>query len=270
MTQAYATPPAIEFRDVSLAFDDLSLLEHISFRVPRGAMRVLIGPSRCGKSTIIRLAIGLLRPDSGQILLEGREISHTSEEELLPLRLDAGVVLQTDALFSMTVAENVGYRLARYGMDEAQIETEVRRVLRIVDLEDAWSLAPEELSGGMSRRVAIARAMAGSPRIMLYDSLCAGLDPITSRRLMAEIIRQRDLAGVSSIYVTQNLDEVRYLCSRLGEAGPDGEMRLRREDTGFCVANTRVLMLTEGRLIFDREDELLWNAADPRIREFVG
>ncbi|MFN0084038.1 MAG: ABC transporter ATP-binding protein [Blastocatellia bacterium] len=261
--------PAIEFRDVSLSFDDLLLLDEISFTLPRGEMRIIIGPSNCGKSTVLRLAVGLLKPDSGQIFLNGEEISSVREEDLFHIRQKLGVVLQTDALFSMTVAENIAYRLPQLGMGKAEIEAEVRRVLNLVGLDDAGELLPEELSGGMSRRAAIARAIAGSPEIMLYDSPCSGLDPIISRRLMQEIIRQRDITGVSSLYVTQNLDEVRYLCSHFYGASETHDPVLRRENDVLCLINTRVLMLKDTKIIFDREDEFLWGAENREIRDFI-
>lgn len=260
---------SIEFREVRLAFDEHPLFDGVSFTVPRSEMRIIVGPSNCGKSTIIKLAIGLLKPDDGEIFLNGQEITRLPEEELFALRLKTGVVLQTDALFSMSVAENVAYRLSQLGMDENEIEAEVRRVLHIVGLDEAYDLMPDELSGGMSRRAAIARALAGSPEIMFYDSPCSGLDPIVSRRLLREIIRQRDIVGVSSIYVTQTLDEVRYLCSHLYEAQPDGKSLLRREKDQFCLMNTRILMLTDGRIIFDREDELFWETKNEKIRQFL-
>ncbi len=243
--------PAVEFRAVTISFDAPPILDVISFTVPRGEMRILIGPSNCGKSTIIKLAIGLLKPDSGQIYLLGKEISALEEEDIFALRDRIGVVLQTDALFDMSVAENIAYRLPRLGWDENQIETEVRRVLHIVGLENAYDMMPDELSGGMSRRAAIARAISGSPEIMFYDSPCSGLDPITSRRLMHEIIRQRDIEKVSSIYVTQNLDEVRYLCSHLIESNSNGETTLRPENNKFCLTDTRILMLSNGHIIFN-------------------
>ncbi len=260
--------PAIEFCDVSLAFGERPLLDAISFSVPRGEMRIIIGPSNCGKSTVLRLAAGLLKPDAGRVFLDGEEISSIPEEGLFQLRRNLGVVLQTDALFSMTVAENIAYRLPQLGMNEEQIQTEIGRVLHLVGLDDAGNLLPEELSGGMSRRAAIARAIAGSPRIMLYDSPCSGLDPIISRRLMQEVLRQRDLARVSSLYVTQNLDEVRYLCSHFYEMR-DGAPVLRSENNDLCLVNTRVLMLKDGRLIFNREDEFLWNTDNREIRDFI-
>lgn len=263
------TTPAIEFRQASIAFTEQPWLEEISFTVPRGEMRIILGPSNCGKSTIIRLAIGLLKPDTGQIFLDGQEISALSEEELLQVRQKIGVVLQTDALFSMTVAENVAYRLPQLGLNDDEIEAEVRRVLHLVGLDEAYALQPEELSGGMSRRAAIARALAGSPPIMFYDSPCSGLDPITSRQLMREVIRQRDGVGVSSLYVTQNLDEVRYLCSHYYDDSRGGEAVLHKEGGDFHLTNTRILLLDEGKIIFDRQDEFFWNATDERIKRFV-
>ena len=261
--------PALEFRNVWLSFTEQPLLQDISFTVPRGQMRIILGPSNCGKSTILRLAVGLLKPDKGQVFLAGEEISALAEEELQAARQQTGLVMQADALFAMTVAENVAYRLPQFGWDESQIETEVRRVLKIVGLEAAYDLQPEELSGGMSRRAAIARALAGSPPIMFYDSPCAGLDPIISRQLMREIIRQRDLANVSSLYVTQTLDEVRYLCSHYYEDQPGGEPVLRQEANKFVLTNTRILLLNEGQVIFNKEDEFFWDSDDERIRQFV-
>ncbi|MFN0109398.1 MAG: ABC transporter ATP-binding protein [Blastocatellia bacterium] len=257
---------AVEFRDVSLSFDDHLLLDQISFTVPRGQMRIIIGPSNCGKSTVIKLACGLVKPDSGEIFLDGEEIASLKEEELFARREKIGAVLQADALFSMSVAENVAYRLPQLGWSEDSVETEVRRVLSLVGLDDAYDLTPDQLSGGMSRRAAIARAIAGSPRIMFYDSPCSGLDPIISRRLMQEVIRQRDVVGVSSIYVTQNLDEVRYLCSHFYA---ENEPVLQQENDNLRLTNTQVLMLDAGKIIFNGQDELLWKTQDPRIRQFI-
>ena len=269
-TVSNQTPvPAIEFREVSLAFDEQTLLDDISFIVPTGAMRIILGPSSCGKSTIIKLAIGLIKPDRGEIFLNGQEVTGLHEEELFDLRLKTGVVLQTDALFSMSVAENVGYRLTQQEWENDKIETEVHRVLQLVGLDDAEELMPDELSGGMSRRATIARALAGSPGLMFYDSPCAGLDPIISRSLLREIIRQRDVGDVSSIYVTQTLEEVHYLCSHLYEQDADGKDNLRRENNEFCLTNTRILMLTDGKIIFDNEDEMFWTVKDEKIQQFL-
>jgi phospholipid/cholesterol/gamma-HCH transport system ATP-binding protein len=262
--------PAIEFYDVSLAFDDHVVLDRISFTVPRGEMRIILGPASAGKSTILKLAIGLLKPDTGRIFIDDQEITGMSEEELLKVRQKVGVVFQTDALFtSMSVAENVAYRLLQQGKNLEETEAEVRRVLGVVGLEHAYDLMPSELSGGMSRRTAIARALVGSPRMMFYDSPCSGLDPIVSRRIMRAILRLRDLGGVTSLYVTQNLDEVRYLCSRCYDPGADGKPMLRKENKDFCLVNTRILMLADGEIIFDDQDELFWNVTDEKIRRFL-
>ncbi|MCI0337477.1 MAG: ATP-binding cassette domain-containing protein [Acidobacteria bacterium] len=263
------TTPAIEFRDVSIAFDDRVLLDRINFIVPSGGMKIIVGPSNCGKTTIIKLAIGLLKPDSGQIFLEGQEITSLTEDELLVLRSKVGVVMQSDALFSMSVAENIAYRLPQQGWSDEEIEPEIRRVLHVVGLDQAYDLMPEELSGGMSRRTAVARALAGSPKFMFYDSPCSGLDPIISRRMTREVIRQRDIDCVSSLYVTQNLDEVRYLCSHLYEKSTNGRPILRREDSGFCMTNTRVMMISDGHIIFDGQDETFWNSLDEKIQRFL-
>lgn len=260
---------AVEFRAVTLSFDDELLLDRISFTVPRGAMRILVGPSNCGKSTLIKLAIGLLRPDEGQVFLLGEEISAEPEEQLFALRDHIGVVLQTDALFAMSVADNVAYRLPHLGWQDEDIEAEVRRVLHIVGLDDAYELMPEELSGGMSRRASIARAIAGSPEVMFYDSPCSGLDPITSRRLMREVLRQRDIDQVSSIYVTQNLDEVRYLCSHRYEVNQGAADQVRPVSNDINLTSTQILMLTEGQIIFQGSSDSLWQAQDERIRAFL-
>ncbi len=261
--------PAVEFQDVSLAFDGKILLDRVSFTIPRGEMRILIGPSKSGKSTILKLAIGLLKPDTGRILLDGRDITAMPEEELFALREQTGVVLQSDALFAMNVAENVSYRLTQQGFEEADIEKEVHRVLHVVGLDETDGLMPDELSGGMSRRASVARALAGSPKIMFYDSPCSGLDPITSRRLLNEIIRLRDQVGVSSLYITQTLDEVRYLCSRIYDANGSESTSLRKEGDEFCVSNTRLMMLSNGRFLYEGTDEGFWMNENAEIREFL-
>lgn len=264
-------PAAIEFREVSIGFDDNQVLDRVSFTVPRGEMRIIVGPSNSGKSTILKLAIGLLKPDTGRIFVDDIEITGRPESELLELRQRIGVVFQTDALFSMSVAENVAYRLIQQGKTLEEIEDEVRRVLGVVGLEQAYDLMPSELSGGMSRRTAIARALVGSPQMMFYDSPCAGLDPIMSRKIMRAIMKLRDCHHVTSLYVTQTLDEVRFLCSRFYEIHNSGEAVLRKEQSDYCLINTRILMLAEGQIIFNGPDELFWEAAenDKRIKHFL-
>jgi len=264
--------PVIEFREVSISFDDppRRVLDRVSFTVHKGEMRIILGPTGSGKSTILRLTIGLLRPDEGQIFVNGHEITALSEEELLKIRQKIGVVFQEDALFtSMTVAENVAYRLLEQGYALEDVEAEVRRTLRLVGLEHAYGMMPNELSGGMSRRTAIARALVGDPEIILYDSPLAGLDPVIGRRISRLAMRLRDLRGVTSLWITQNMDEVRYLASHFYERTADGKLLFRRESERFCLINTKILMLAQGRVIFDGADELFWNARDPVIRQFL-
>jgi len=264
--------PVIEFREVSIAFDDppRQVLDRVSFKVYKGEMRIILGPTGSGKSTILRLTIGLLRPDEGQIFVNGREITALPEEELLKLRQKIGVVFQEDALFtSLTVAENVAYRLLEQGYALDDVDAEVRRTLRLVGLEHAYGMMPNELSGGMSRRTAIARALVGDPEIILYDSPLAGLDPVIGRRISRLAMRLRDLRGVTSLWITQNMDEVRYLASHFYERTADGRLLFRRESERFCLINTKILMLAQGRVIFDGADELFWSARDPQIRQFL-
>ncbi|GBC81734.1 putative phospholipid import ATP-binding protein MlaF [bacterium HR10] len=267
-----ADRPVIEFREVSISFDDppRRVLDRISFKVYKGEMRIILGPTGSGKSTILRLTIGLLRPDEGQIFLNGQEITAMTEEEILQLRQRIGVVFQEDALFtSLTVAENVAYRLLEQGYALEDVEDDVRRTLRLVGLEHAYGMMPSELSGGMSRRTAIARALVGDPEIILYDSPLSGLDPVIGRRISRLAMRLRDLHGVTSMWITQNMDEVRYLASHFYERTTDGRLLFRREGDQFCLINTKILMLAEGRVIFDGADELFWNARDPHIRQFL-
>ncbi len=185
--------PAIEFRDVHLSFEDKKILNGISFTVRRGETKVILGRSGGGKSTIIRLILGLLKPDSGQILIDGENITDYNEPEMMTVRAKIGMVFQEGALFdSLSVYDNVAYRLHEQGVGEAEVENEVRRMLRFVDLEDAIDKMPDELSGGMRRRVGIARALVGDPQIVMFDEPTAGLDPPTARTICELAIKLRD------------------------------------------------------------------------------
>jgi phospholipid/cholesterol/gamma-HCH transport system ATP-binding protein len=262
--------PAIEFRDVSIAFEEKVVLDRVSFKVPSGELRIILGLAGSGKSTILRLAIGLLKPDEGQIFLNGQEITSLSESELIELRKEIGVVFQEDALFtSVPVLENVGYRLLEQGEDLERVEEQVRKVLRLVDLEHAIYMMPSELSGGMSRRTAVARALVGTPKLILYDSPCSGLDPVTEKKILRLVMQLRDLNGTTSLYVTQNMDEVHYLCSGVYERTSEGRVHFRKEKDEFCLTNTKILLLSEGKIIFDAPDESFWNAEQEAIREFL-
>lgn len=262
--------PVIEFRDVHMAFDDKVILDGVNFSIHRGETKIVLGRSGSGKSTIIRLLLGLIKPDSGQILIDGEDITDLSEVEILPVRRKIGMVFQEGALFdSISVYENVAYRLREQRVDEDEIEHEVRRMLRFVDLEDAIEKMPAQLSGGMRRRVGIARALVGDPEIVLYDEPTAGLDPPTARTICELAIKLRDLQDVSSIFVTHEMNNVGYLSSEYATVNEKGEVIFEKEGERLCLINTEVIMLRDGKIVFSGTDEKLRNNADPYIKRFV-
>lgn len=264
------TTPRIEFRDVSLAFDDEVVLDRVSFAVAPGEMKVVLGESGAGKSTILKLALGLLRPDAGKIFVDGEEITRLPEEELNLIREKMGFVFQEGALFdSLTVYDNVAYRLRERGLEEEEIERAVLPVLRFVNLEDAADKLPDELSGGMKRRVAIARAVVDGPEIVLFDEPTAGLDPPNAGTICELALKLRDLRGVSSLWVTHRVEDVRFLSSKFIAAAWGDEAKIEEEGDRLCLVNTKFLMLRDGRIIFEGTDEQLWQSEDPFIREFL-
>lgn len=262
--------PAIEFRDVHLSFDDKKILNGVSFTVRRGETKIILGRSGGGKSTTIRLILGLLKPDSGRILVDGEDITDYTEEEMMQVRHKMGMVFQEGALFdSLSVYENVAYRLHEQGVDEETCEKEVRRMLRFVDLEDAIDKMPSELSGGMRRRVGIARALVGDPTIVMFDEPTAGLDPPTARTICELAIKLRDLEDVSSIFVTHEMNNLEYLSSEYATVNDAGEVLYEMEGEHLCLINTEVIMFRDGKIIFSGKDEELRKAEDPYIRRFI-
>ncbi len=262
--------PAIEFRDVHLSFDDKKILNGINFRVRRGETKLVLGRSGGGKSTIIRLLLGLIKPDSGEILVDGEDITNYNETQMMPIREKMGMVFQEGALFdSLSVYENVAYRLHEQNIDEEQVEFEVRRMLQFVDLEDAIDKMPSELSGGMRRRVGIARALVGDPKIVLFDEPTAGLDPPTARTICELAIKLRDLEDVSSIFVTHEMQNLTYLCSEYATVSSEGELIFEQEGEKLCLINTEIIMLNQGKVIFSGKDEELKKAEDPYIKRFL-
>src|SRR5688500_14603791 len=262
--------PAIEFRDVYLAFDDKTILDGISFTVRRGETKVILGPSGGGKSTIIRLILGLLKPDAGEILVDGENITDHDEQAMMPVRQKIGMVFQEGALFdSLSVYENVAYRLREQRVDDEEIEREVRRMLQFVALEDAIEKMPIELSGGMRRRVGIARALIGDPQIVLFDEPTAGLDPPTARTICELAIKLRDLQDVSSIFVTHEMNNVEYLSSEYAVVDEEGRVGFEKEGETLCLINTEVIMLREGEITFSGSDEQLRSNPDPYIQRFI-
>ncbi len=262
--------PAIEFRNVFLSFDDKKILDGISFTVRRGETKVILGRSGGGKSTIIRLVLGLLKPDSGQIFVDGEEITAYDEQDMMDVRQKIGMVFQEGALFdSLSVYDNVAYRLNEQRVDDDEIEQEVRRMLQFVDLEDAIEKMPIELSGGMRRRVGIARALIGDPQIVLFDEPTAGLDPPTARTICELAIKLRDLQDVSSIFVTHEMNNVQYLSSEYAIVDENGYVMFEKEGKTLCLINTEVIMLRDGKIIFNGSDEALKASPDPYIQRFI-
>jgi phospholipid/cholesterol/gamma-HCH transport system ATP-binding protein len=266
----HQTGPRIEFRDVSLAYDDRIVLDHVSFKVPPGEMRVVMGKSGGGKSTIIKLVLGLEKPDSGEIFIDGEQITDLAEEDLNSIREKMGVVFQEGALFdSLTVFENVAYRLQERGEEEETIERKVTEILEFVGLQGVEDDLPSELSGGMKRRVAIARAVVDGPEIVLFDEPTTGLDPPTAATICELGLKLRDVLEVSSIWVTHRIEDVRFLSSKFIAAAWGDEVKIQDEGATLRLVNTKILMLHHGRIIFEGTDEQFWESDDPVIREFL-
>jgi phospholipid/cholesterol/gamma-HCH transport system ATP-binding protein len=263
--------PAIEFKRVYKYYDDKPVLKDISFSVRRGETKIILGGSGSGKSTILKLIVGLFKPDEGEIWVDGEEISSYRETKLMEVRKKIGMVFQEGALFdSLSVFENVGYRLHEQGeLDDDEIYPLVRKTLGFVNLEDAIEKMPAELSGGMRKRAAIARSLVGNPKIMLYDEPTAGLDPITARTINELVIKLRDLEGVSSVFVTHRLKDASTMANEyLGHER--GTLRfLKDEESNLCLVNTRFLMLKDGEIIFDGVHENLRRSQDEYIRKFL-
>ena len=262
--------PSIEFRNVVLAFDERVILNNLSFKVMKGETKIILGGSGGGKSTIIKIVLGLLKPDSGQVLVDGEDITFYSEDQMMKVRKKIGMVFQEGALFdSLSVYENVAYRLHEQGVPEDEVEPEVRRMLRFVNLEDAIDKMPNELSGGMRRRVGIARALIGDPKIVLFDEPTAGLDPPTARTICELAMKLRDLEDVSSIFVTHEMNNLDYICSEYAVVDHAGKVVFEREGERLCLINSKVMMMKEGKIIFSGTDESLRRAEDPYIQKFL-
>jgi len=242
--------PAIEFRNVSLSVDEKLVLSDVSFQLNHGQMTFITGESGSGKSVLLRLAIALDHPDSGQVMIEGRDVGVLDENELLKLRGNRmGIVFQEDSLFTgMSVYENVAYRLVEHDVDEEETGRQVAEVLKFVGLYGDAQKLPHELSGGMRRRLEIARALVGWPAIMLFDEPASGLDPLTATQVLDLIIRARDIYGISSIYVTKKLDEISYLANHRAAKMDD---KIVIEQTSEANApDTQVMVLAHGQIIF--------------------
>jgi phospholipid/cholesterol/gamma-HCH transport system ATP-binding protein len=260
---------AIEFSRVSLAFDDKVVLRDVSFVLERGHTKIVIGASGSGKSTILRLILGLLRPDGGEIRINGERVDQMHEEELMKVRAGLGMVFQEGALFdSLTVRENVGYQLfEETKMPIPDVDTRVGEVLGFVGLSEFVARMPSELSGGQRRRVAIARALTSKPKVLLYDEPTTGLDPITALTVDDEIIKLRDIEGVSAILVTHQLRDAFYVANH--------EAVRRGNELAFVAASpekakmTEFLMLKDGLVAFEGVAGELQHSDDPYLKAFL-
>jgi phospholipid/cholesterol/gamma-HCH transport system ATP-binding protein len=261
---------AIEFQNVTMAYDERKILDDVSFHVNPGETKIVMGGSGTGKSTILKLVLGLIKPVHGRVLIDGEDVTEYSERDITEVRKKIGMVFQEGALFdSLSVYENVGYRLFEQGLPEAEIEETVRRMLRFVNLEQSIDMMPSELSGGMRRRVGIARALVGSPKLILFDEPTAGLDPITARAILELAVKLRDLEGVSSIFITHRIDDIKMLSSNFATINEQGEVEFKQEDGKLNLINTKFIMLKQGKIIFSGTDEQLWTSPDPYIQEFL-
>lgn len=264
-----ATAAAVVFDQVSFAFDDNVVLRDVSFTVPKGSMRIILGASGAGKSVVLKLVLGLLRPGSGRIFVDGHQIDRMTEADLIRVRADIGMLFQENALFdSLTVAENVGYRLyEETDMRDDEVRRRIEEVLGFIGLGEYVDRMPAELSGGQRRRVAIARAMAAKPNLLLFDDPTTGLDPVIATTVDDEIIKLRDLENVTCIVVTHQIRDAYYVATHQA-VRQDGEVRIVLAPDA-AAQWTRFMVLHEGRIYFEGSAEALRSARDAYLRDFL-
>jgi phospholipid/cholesterol/gamma-HCH transport system ATP-binding protein len=261
--------PVIVFEDVKISFGENEVLRGVSFHLIRGETKALFGVAGSGKSLILKLTIGLIRPDSGRIVVLGQDVTQMREEELFELRGKIGMVFQESALFdSLSVRENVAYRLMEeHGIYDEDIDRRVREVLRFVELEHTLDLNPSELSGGMRRRVAIARALITQPELLLYDSPTGGLDPVTSNTIIELIVKQRDVNRTSALLVTHRLQDAFTMATHQFDKAENRMVALPPGQ--HCDGPMSFLILRDGMVIFDGNVHELAQTQDEYIREYI-
>lgn len=269
MSEQDAASTAVVFDKVSFAFDEHVVLRDTSFSVPKGSMKILLGASGAGKSVVLKLILGLLRPDSGTILVKGQRIDNMAEHELVRMRADIGMLFQEGALFdSLTVAENVGYRLSEETeMPKDQVRSRVEEVLGFIGLEEHIDRMPSELSGGQRRRVAIARAMAAKPNLLLFDDPTSGLDPIIATTVDDEIVKLRDVEHVTSIVVTHQIRDAFYVATHEAER-ENGRLRVVPASEPLAT-HASFMVLHDGRICFEGTAAELLASRDAYLREFL-
>jgi phospholipid/cholesterol/gamma-HCH transport system ATP-binding protein len=264
-----ASSPMIVFEHVALAFGDNHVLRDISFHLEHGETKAIFGVAGSGKSLLLKLVLGLIRPDSGRIIVLGHDVAQMREEALFQLRAKIGMVFQESALFdSLNVRENVAYRLMEeHGIYDDEIDRKVREVLRFVELERTLDLDPAELSGGMRRRVAIARALITHPELLLYDSPTGGLDPVTSNTIVELIVKQRDVNKTSALLVTHRLQDAFTMATHQFDQQTNRMVLLPRGQ--HCAVPLSFLILREGEVIFDGDLGALAHTEDEYIKEYI-
>jgi len=259
--------PIVAFEHVSIGFEDHKVLTDISFSVARGETRIILGPAGCGKSTLMKLANGLLEPDAGEISIFGRKLSSMSAREVFAMRAHVGMVFQESALFdSLDVEDNVAYRLHEDKVPEDQIHGRVVEALRFVELEKAIDKFPSELSGGMRRRVSIARAIITKPDLILYDSPTGGLDPITSTTIIELVVKQRDVSSTTSLLITHRLQDAFTLATHRWDAASNSMQKI---PNGDLDPNTKFLVLNDGHIVFDGTTRELTHSTDPWLKAYL-
>ena len=259
---------AIEFDNVTIAFDEKVVLSGISFQLAHGETKAVFGVAGSGKSTLLKLAMGLMRPDSGRIYVLGEEVTAMSEQELFELRRRVGIVFQESALFdSLKVYENVAFRLIEEKVPTEEIERRVREVLRFVELENTYDMSPSELSGGMRRRVAIARAIVTEPQVLLYDSPTGGLDPVTSNTIVELIMKQRDVYKTSALMVTHRLQDAFTMATHQFDKKANKMIALPKGQLSEVPMS--FLIQRDSKVIFDGDAHQLASSRDEYIREYI-
>ncbi len=265
-----AGSPVIVFDHVQLAFDEKVVLKDISFTLIKGHTKIILGASGSGKSTILKIVTGLLRADAGVVWVNGARVDQLTEQEMMPVRADLGMIFQEGALFdSLTVRENVGYKLYEESdMPLEDVDRRVEEVLGFIGLGEYIDNMPSELSGGQRRRVAIARAMAFKPRILLYDEATTGLDPITATTVDEEIIKLRDFEGVSSLVVTHQLRDAFFVATHMAERDAAGRVRIVPA-TPAKEREAEFIMLKDGLIVFEGDADALRRSDDPYLKTFL-
>jgi phospholipid/cholesterol/gamma-HCH transport system ATP-binding protein len=259
--------PVVVFEDVSITFDVKPVLQNISFTVYRGETRIILGPAGGGKSVLMKLANGLIRPDSGTIRVFGEDVTRMRETDLFKLRARIGMVFQESALFdSLSVEDNVAYRLHEDRVPDEEAHKRVVEALQFVELENTIEKFPSELSGGMRRRVSIARAIIAKPDLILYDSPTGGLDPITSTTIIDLVIKQRDVTHTTSLLITHRLQDA-FLLARNRFNQQTG--KIEPIPNGGIDDSTKFLVLNEGRVVFDGTTHELVHTTDPWLKEYL-